>query len=248
METSALAPTRIRRQAQSKSHAKWTPEEDALLSKLVSESDGSPSWSILADCFPQKTAAQLSSRWEKVINPNLVKGSWTTDEDETIIRFVQENGEKDWAKLALLLNGRTGKQCRERFRNHLNTNVNHNPWTEEEDALLIELHAKYGNAWTKLAQHFEGRPDNCIKNRWNSTVRKRLERIELGQPLVMKRGRKPKTVTRVESSCSSPVEEHDEKGFTATTIIPLSATRMTVPEFKFPMFQNSLCIPSLTRT
>ena len=241
METSVLAPTRVRKQAQSKSHAMWTQEEDALLSKLVSESDGSPSWSMLSEFFPNKTAAQLSGRWEKVINPKLIKGSWTTEEDETIIRFVKENGQKDWAKLALLLQGRTGKQCRERFRNHLNTNVNHEPWTEEEDALLVELHAKFGNAWTKLAEHFNGRSDNCIKNRWNSTVRKRLERLELGQPLVMKRGRKPKAPVRVESSCSSPVEEQAQKGFTSIVVIPLAPNRTEpLPELKLPTLPSCL--------
>jgi hypothetical protein len=133
-----------------------------------------------------------------------VKGCWTREEDETIASFVSTNGDKDWAKLALLLEGRTGKQCRERYKNHLDTAVKHSTWTPEEDKLLMKLHQSFGNAWTKLATFFEGRTDNCIKNRWNSTVKKRLERMENGLPLVMKRGRKPKVVS--DSSCASPVE------------------------------------------
>ena len=237
MDTSVLAPTRLRKQVQSKSIAKWTAEEDARLRKLVSESATSPSWSALVTFFPNKTAAQLSGRWEKVLNPTLIKGSWTTEEDETIIKFVEANGQKDWAKLALLLKGRTGKQCRERYRNHLNTSVNHDPWTEEEDKLLAELHAKYGNSWTKLVEFFKGRTDNCIKNRWNSTVKKRLERLELGQPLVMKRGRKPKSekppVTS-QTDCSPPVENLTNQGITIIKIIPLS-NQITE---RLPVFEN----------
>ena len=192
MELTALAPTRTRMsQVHLSTNKTWTKEEDALLTQIATHSE-TISWRTIAQYFPNKTAPQLAGRWEKVLNPTLIKGSWTREEDEIILRFVAENGDKDWAKLALLLRGRTGKQCRERFKNHLDPNVSKLTWTEEEDNRLIDLHNKYGNAWTKIATFFEGRTDNCIKNRWNSTLKKRLERLEKGEPLVMKRGRKPK--------------------------------------------------------
>lgn len=240
MESSTLAPTRVRKQQQNRSLTKWTPEEDALLSRLVADSNSCVSWSLLAGFFPNKTPAQLAGRWDKVINPKLVKGSWTTEEDETIVRFVQANGDKDWAKLALLLPGRTGKQCRERYRNHLDTSVKHSPWTQEEDDKLAELHARLGNSWTKIAEYFEGRTDNCIKNRWNSTIKKRLQRLELGQPLVMKRGRKPKS-SSTESSCSSPVEATAPKPEVSVPIIPLAPGRdiHQIPKLPFPPLRVS---------
>lgn len=192
MESSALAPTRNRKEGTRVAHSNtWTPEEDEMLTQLVSSSQP-VSWSILASYFPNKTASQLAGRWEKVINPQLIKGSWTREEDETIIAYVNEHGNKDWAKLALILKGRTGKQCRERFKNHLDSSVKHDAWTTEEDNLLIDLHNRFGNAWTTISSYFDGRTDNCIKNRWNSTIKKRLERIQNGEPLVRKRGRKPK--------------------------------------------------------
>lgn len=193
MNEIALAPTRVRKQ-RIKQTAKttWTIEEDELLSKLVSQSPQENSWSVISKYFPNKTPPQIAGRWEKVLNPSLVKGSWTREEDQIILNFVQTNGDKDWAKLALLLNGRTGKQCRERFKNHLDPNLLKNPWTPEEDQKLIDLHSKFGNQWTRISSFFVGRTDNSIKNRWNSTLKKRLERLEKGEPLMQKRGRKPK--------------------------------------------------------
>ena len=206
----ALAPTRTRKQHHvNSSKTIWTKEEDDLLAKLASSST-SVSWSAIAKYFPAKTAPQLAGRWEKVLNPRLVKGSWTREEDEAIVAFVSANGDKDWSKLAVTLNGRTGKQCRERFKNHLDPSLVRSGWTMEEDQMLIDLHGKFGNSWTKIATFFQGRTDNCIKNRWNSTIKKRLERLERGEPLVMKRGRKPKNYVPVPHDetppqCSSPI-------------------------------------------
>jgi hypothetical protein len=153
---------------------KWTPEENDYLLQLV-EGIPNPNWNELCNAFPGKTAQQLAERWDKVLNPSLVKGSWTREEDELIVKFVQQNGTKDWTKLAGFLPGRIGKQCRERWRNHLDPEVNRTPWTDEEDRILIEMFETLGSKWVKIAEFLPGRSDNAIKNRWNSTLKKRLE-------------------------------------------------------------------------
>lgn len=169
-----MAPTRQRHSKnRCLKHINWTKEEDELLLSMMSEKHR-PMMATVARSFPNKTSQQVAERWDKVLNPELVRGSWTRQEDETILQFVAENGCKSWTRLAALLPGRIGKQCRERWRNHLDPSINREPWTKEEDKLLLELHTEYGNQWVRIASLMRGRSDNAIKNRWNSTLKKNL--------------------------------------------------------------------------
>jgi hypothetical protein len=207
METQkeALAPTRSRQKTTSGSlKARWSEAEDQLLLRLLNCVERA-NWTDLAPHFPGKSAQQISERWTKVLDPALVKGSWTRQEDETIIEFVSQYGTKNWTKLADLLPGRIGKQCRERWRNHLDPLTNREPWTPEEDAVLIQLHEQYGNQWVKIATMMQGRSDNHIKNRWNSTLRKRSPDLSLECETPRKRARRSiKTPLTVEQPIPPP--------------------------------------------
>ena len=90
---------------------------------------------------------------------------------------VQEMGNKAWVHIAKELGtGRSGKQCRERWLNHLRPDLNKGKWSAEEDAALVEAHRAVGNRWSEIAKRIPGRPENAIKNRWNSTLRARGRR------------------------------------------------------------------------
>jgi len=49
-----------------------------------------------------------------------------------IKKLVILHGRRKWAVIAVQLVGRSGKQCRERFKNQLDPNIKRMAWSEEE--------------------------------------------------------------------------------------------------------------------
>ncbi|KAJ6354545.1 hypothetical protein OIU77_005202 [Salix suchowensis] len=152
----------------------WKAEEDEILRKAVQRFKGK-NWKKIAECFKDRTDVQCLHRWQKVLNPELVKGPWSKEEDEIIVELVNKYGPKKWSTIAQHLPGRIGKQCRERWHNHLNPAINKEAWTQQEELALIRAHQIYGNRWAELTKFLPGRTDNAIKNHWNSSVKKKLD-------------------------------------------------------------------------
>jgi hypothetical protein len=132
-------------------------------------------WGVISSLMEDRSAAQISARWEKCLDPKLTKGPFTPEEDQTIIDYVERNGPQNWPALCAILVSRSPKQCRERWLNHLSPGISSVPWTKEEDIAILQNYSKIGARWSLIAQFLPGRTDNSIKNRWNSSISKRIQ-------------------------------------------------------------------------
>ncbi|MED6207581.1 hypothetical protein PIB30_036986 [Stylosanthes scabra] len=106
------------------------------------------------------------------------KGPWKKEEDEVLLSHVSKYGPRDWSSIRSKgLLQRTGKSCRLRWVNKLRPNLKNGcKFTAEEERVVIELQAQFGNKWAKIASYLSGRTDNDVKNFWSSR-QKRLARI-----------------------------------------------------------------------
>ena len=110
---------------------------------------------------------------EKAAN---AKRPWTEEEDRCLMDAIQRYGPQRWPLIVLFVQrGRAGKQCRERWFNHL-CPVKKGEWTEEEDRLIQEGVNELGTKWSEIVKRLPGRTDNAIKNRYNSQQRRMQRR------------------------------------------------------------------------
>ena len=150
---------------------KWEPEEDVLLTKYVHLYQFK-NWKKVAEKIKGRTPIQCLHRWTKILQPGLVKGPWTEEENQKLREWVKIQGPTKWTLCSETIPGRSGKQCREHWNNSLNPQLIKGNWTAQEDLFIMHFYKKYKGSWKKISPYFYKRTENAIKNRFFSQLRK----------------------------------------------------------------------------
>jgi hypothetical protein len=171
----------------SKYNFAWTKEEDKKLMLGVQEY-GAAKWDMVAAKLPGRTRLMCQRRWVYSLDPNIdrsectstskLKGAkWTPEEDKLLLRAVQKFGkDKKWRSIALTIPDRTREQCRLRYMNYLDPDMDRSidpdktvisgKWSAEEDEGLASAVLKYGSCWEQVSAMVPGRSGLGCRGRW----------------------------------------------------------------------------------
>lgn len=94
------------------------------------------------------------------------KCKFTKEEDAKLASIVSSMKELNWKIVSEKMGDRNPRQCKERWENYLDPNVNRSPFTTQEDILLIEKFQELGPKWVVISKFFNNRSDICIKSRY----------------------------------------------------------------------------------
>jgi hypothetical protein len=120
-----------------------------------------------------------------------VRQMFSPRDDEELAQLINTFGDGNWGEVALRMSGPfTSRQCRERWRNYLSPELDHDRWTDEDDRKLLREFERCGTRWTLIAIGFPGRSGNAIRNRYFLLQRRKQRKVK-GE---MNRGRSPSVI------------------------------------------------------
>lgn len=159
---------------------RWDEKEDEILKQayetFLKSSKKINKWEFVASQFNDRNASQCKQRYKRLVKPDNVRKKWSEAEDKILKSAVEIEKMASWELIAEKLKSqgfpRTGKQVRERYKNHLDPNINLEPFKLEEDLLILNLYKVYGNKWAKIAKHLINRSENAVKNRFHYHLKK----------------------------------------------------------------------------
>jgi hypothetical protein len=179
----------------SKYNRTWTKGEDKKLIDAVQEL-GETDWDLITARLPGRNKMMTRRRWICFLDPSIdwserkskLKGSrWTPEEDKILLDAVNKKGKDEtWKSIAKAVLDRTKEQCRHRYIDHLDPNIDRSVdanksvgrWSAEEDKALLRAVKKCGTVWLQVGAMVPGRTSIQCRSRWIDHVDPSITRIK----------------------------------------------------------------------
>lgn len=94
------------------------------------------------------------------------KCKFTKEDDMRLCSIISQCSELNWKLISEKMGDRNPRQCKERWENYLNPNINRSPFSVAEDILLLEKYQEFGAKWVVISKYFNNRSDISIKSRY----------------------------------------------------------------------------------
>lgn len=169
--------------------SKWSATENMFVLNSVqyfSFMEGNPysfhtsKWSAIANGMrDSKSNSQIMHRWGKVMNPMVDKDHWNEENTQLLRDAIKIYGIGHWSQISreVFVGFKTGKQCREKYENHIRLGEKRLVgWSKAEDALLVAiavmLQRIHGSdkpiPWQQcVRKYYPNRSANDLKNRYH---------------------------------------------------------------------------------
>ncbi|XP_044505650.1 transcription factor JAMYB-like [Mangifera indica] len=173
------------------------------------------------------------------------KGPWTLEEDSLLMNYVRIHGEGRWNSVARCAGlQRTGKSCRLRWLNYLRPDVRRGNITLQEQLMILQLHSRLGNRWSKIAEHLPGRTDNEIKNYWRTRVQKQAKQLKCDVNSKQFRDAMlyvwmPRLIERIQAATTNSPTIQPSSNLTTTTITTTAETTSTHADLRTSQIHHS---------
>ncbi|OHS98498.1 hypothetical protein TRFO_35068 [Tritrichomonas foetus] len=162
------------------------------------------------------------------------RSQFTKEEDCELTQLVEQFGTNSWEMISSKMMNRTIRQCKERWQYYLSPDVSNEPWTEEEETLLIQKYKEMGPKWKQIAECFHNRTSTMIKNKWLCYRRKKFNtEFYCGQS--RKKGHKKDK--KIQKCHESKIEKKNE-----TEKIPKRSKKSIGEKYNSTMLQNDVRI------